>query len=141
MRRFAYISVVLGMVVMAVMGIVMYVGAPAALSLMTPVGAIRQAGVEVLRIEAYAEPMFAAAIVCYGVFVGAASTLVPSVMNLVSMWGVRITLAALLAPTMGLKGVWIAMCTELCFRGLIFLCRLRWGCWTDDRRKKANKKQ
>ncbi len=132
MKRFAYISVMLGMGVMAVMGVVMYVGAPAALSLMTPVEAIRQSGVTVLRIEAYAEPMFAAAIVCYGVFVGAANTLVPSIMNLISMWGVRITLAALLAPTMGLKGVWLAMCAELCFRGAIFLCRLRWGHWTDD---------
>ena len=47
-------------------------------------------------------------------------------MNLASMWGVRITLAALLAPTMGLRGVWLAMCLELCFRGMIFLVKL----WT-----------
>ena len=60
-------------------------------------------GVEVLRIEAFAEPMFGAAIICYGVFVGAAKTIAPSIMNLASMWGVRITLAALLAPTMGLR--------------------------------------
>lgn len=30
-----------------------------------------------LRIEAFAEPMFAASIITYGVFVGAADTLVP----------------------------------------------------------------
>ena len=127
MKRFAWLSVALGMGIMAVMGVVMYVGAPVAMAMMTPVEEVRSLGVEVLRIEAFAEPMFAAAIVCYGVFVGAAKTLAPSIMNLASMWGVRITLAALLAPSMGLKGVWLAMCLELCFRGAIFLVKLKFA--------------
>ncbi len=50
-------------------------------------------------------------------------------MNFFSIWAVRITLAAALAPSMGLKGVWIAMCIELCFRGMIFLVRLRGKRW------------
>ena len=128
-RKFAYMSVALGMSVMAVMGVVMYVGAPIFMGMMTPVEEVRQLGVMALRIEAFAEPMFAAAIVCYGVFVGASDTLIPSGMNLVSMWAVRIPISAFLAVSLGLKGVWIAMCTELCFRGVIFLCRLRWGNW------------
>lgn len=128
-KKFAYMSVGLGMSVMAVMGVVMFVGAPVFLGIMTPVEEVRQLGVMALRIEAFAEPMFAAAIVCYGVFVGASDTLIPSGMNLVSMWAVRIPLSALLAASLGLKGVWIAMCGELCFRGVIFLCRLRWGNW------------
>ena len=128
-RKFAYMSVALGMSVMAVMGIVMYAGAPIFMGIMTPVEEVRQLGVLALRIEAFAEPMFAAAIVCYGVFVGASDTLIPSGMNLVSMWAVRSPLSAGLAITLGLQGVWIAMCTELCFRGVIFLCRLRWGNW------------
>lgn len=125
MKRFAWLSVALGMGIMTLMGVVMYVGSPFAMAMMTPVEEVRRLGVEVLRIEAFAEPMFAAAIVSYGVFVGAAKTIVPSIMNLASMWGVRITLAALLAPTMGLKGVWLAMCLELCFRGVIFLVKLK----------------
>ena len=124
MRRFAWLSVGLGMAIMAVMGVVMYAGSPFVMAMMTPSDEVRQLGVEVLRIEAFAEPMFGAAIICYGVFVGAAKTLVPSIMNLASMWGVRITLAAVLAPSMGLRGVWLAMCLELCFRGAIFLARL-----------------
>ena len=59
-------------------------------------------------------------------FVGMGKTVVPCVMNLFSIWAVRLTLAAWLAPTMGLKGVWLAMCIELCFRGVIFLLRLGW---------------
>ena len=98
---------------------------------MTPDPEILALGTSALRIEAFAEPMFAAAIVCYGVFVGAGDTLVPCIFNLGSMWVVRITLAALLAPVYGLQGVWLAMAVELCCRGLLFLFRLRSGQWMD----------
>lgn len=128
-RRFAYITVFMGMLIMGVMGVIMYVAAPQIIGVMTPVDEIRELGVMALRIEAFAEPMFAAAIVAYGVFVGAASTLIPCLMNFFSIWAVRLSLAALLAPTLGLKGVWIAMCVELCFRGVIFLIRLFRGKW------------
>ena len=63
---------------------------------------------------------------------GAGDTLVPSILNLVSMWGVRITAASLLAPRMGLVGVWLAMCVELCVRGVLFLVRLLRGKWLDS---------
>ena len=129
MHRFAQICVWSGMLVMGMMGVILYVFAPQIFSLMTPVSEIRTLGVEILRIEAFAEPMFAASIVSYGVFVGAGGTLIPSLMNFGSIWCVRLTLAALLAPTMGLKGVWLAMCIELCFRGSIFLFRLWRGKW------------
>lgn len=128
-RSFARITVSMGMAVMGIMGALMYIFAPQIIGLMTPVEEIRSLGVMALRIEAFAEPMFAASIVAYGVFVGAADTLVPCLMNFFSIWAVRLSLAALLAPSMGLKGVWIAMCVELCFRGMIFLVRLFRGGW------------
>lgn len=128
-RTFSRITVYIGMLVMAFMGVLMYVFAPEIIGIMTPVEEIRTLGVTVLRIEAFAEPMFAASIVAYGVFVGAGGTLVPSLMNFFSIWAVRLTLAFWLAPTMGLEGVWLAMCIELCFRGAIFLIRLERGKW------------
>ena len=123
-RSFAFITVFMGMIIMGLMGLLMYIFAPQIIGLMTPVEEIRSLGIMALRIEAFAEPMFAASIVAYGVFVGAANTLIPCLMNFFSIWAIRLSLAALLAPTMGLKGVWIAMCIELCFRGIIFLIRL-----------------
>lgn len=128
-KRFAHITVYSGMVIMTAMGIIMYFTAPALMSFFTPDAEVRELGVMALRIEAWAEPMFAAAIVCYGAFVGTGDTLIPSCMNLGSIWAVRLTLAALLAPIYGLKGVWIAMCVELCFRGGIFLWRLYSNRW------------
>ena len=128
-QSFANMSTGSGMIVMTLMGILMYIFAPELMALMTPVDEIIGIGAQCLRIEAFAEPMFAAAIVCNGVFIGAGDTLRPAIMSLLSMWGVRLTLAALLATTYGLPGVWVAMAIELTFRGLIFLARLFWGTW------------
>lgn len=125
-RRFGYITVGLGMVVMTVMGLLMYVGAPWVMELMSPVRDIQTLGTEVLRIEAWVEPMFAASIVAYGVFVGVGHTVLPAIMNFGSIWMVRVPLAWWLAEHCGygLKGVWIAMAIELTFRGILFLSRL-----------------
>ena len=128
-RSFARMTVSLGMLVMAVMGAVMFLFAPELMMLMTPVQEIVDLGASVLRIEAFAEPMFAASIVCYSVFVGAGDTLRPAAMNLCSMWLVRLTLAAWLAKDYGLRGVWTAMAIELTFRGIIFLWRMLRGNW------------
>lgn len=123
-RMFAFMSIGLGMLIMAIMGVVMYVFAPEMMSLLTPVGDIISSGASALRIEAFAEPLFAASIIGYSICVGAGDTKVPALMNLVSIWLVRLSLAALLAPTYGLNGVWFAMACELAFRGLIFLLRV-----------------
>lgn len=128
-RSFAHLSVIMGVGAMSALAVLMYVFAPELMSVMTPVDEVICQGAEVLRIEAFAEPMFAAAIVCNGVFIGAGDTLMPAVMSLASMWCVRITLAASLAPHYGLRGVWIAMATELTFRGLAFLTRFWRGKW------------
>ena len=128
-KRFGYITTFTGMVTMGLMGVVLYVLAPQVMELMSPVKDIIDLGASALRIEAFAEPMFAASIVAYGVMVGVGDTVVPAIMNFSSIWVVRVTLAAILAPTMGLDGVWLAMCIELCFRGAIFLWRLFSGAW------------
>ena len=128
-RSFAFRTVGMGMLVMALMGAVMYVFAPQMIGVMTPDEQVRLLGAQSLRIEAFAEPMFAAAIVTYSVCLGAGDTLVPACMNLASMWLVRLTLAAWLAPVYGLRGVWMAMAVELTFRGTIFLVRLFRGRW------------
>lgn len=126
---FGKLTIGLGIGVMTVMGVVMYIAAPLMIGIMSPVENIVHLGIEALRIEAWAEPMYAAAIVSYGVFVGMGDTIVPACMNFGSIWLVRIPIAALLAPSMGLVGVWIAMLVELCFRGIIFLIRLLRGKW------------
>ena len=128
-QSFAHMSTGLGVAVMTLMGVLMWIFASELMSLMTPVDEIIAIGAECLRIEAFAEPMFAASIVINGIFIGVGDTLRPAIMSLASMWGVRLTLAALLATTYGLPGVWAAMAIELTFRGIIFLVRLVQGGW------------
>lgn len=133
-KEFGKITIGLGVAVMAVMGLVMWLAAPMMMSLFTPDALVRELGVDALRIEAWAEPLYGASIVCYGVMVGAGYTVVPACVNLGSIWVVRITLAALLASSMGLNGVWLAMCIELCVRGLCFIALFIHGHWI----KRAN---
>ena len=128
-RSFGYITVGLGMAVMSVMGVIMWLTAPQLMALMTPVEAIRELGVSALRIEAWAEPMFAASIVAYGAMVGVGKTIAPAVMNFGSIWLVRLPLAWWLSRSYGLDGVWMAMAAALTFRGAIFLIRLVRGRW------------
>ena len=129
-KNFAYMTVGLGMAVMALMGVVMYVFAPEMIGLLSPVESIQELGTTCLRIEAFAEPFFAASIVTYSVCVGAGDTFKPASINLSTMWFVRLTLAYGLSKSYGLEGVWIAMAVELTFRGILFLVRLFRGSWT-----------
>ncbi len=131
-KSFAYMTVALGMGVMALMGIVMYVFAPEMIGVLSPVTSIRELGTTCLRIEAFAEPFFAASIVTYSVCVGAGDTFKPAAINLGTMWLVRLTLAYALSKSHGLEGVWMAMAIELTFRGTLFLVRLFRGGWRNS---------
>lgn len=138
-KRLGRMCVSMGMLVMAVMGTLLYVLAPEIIGVMSQDPAIRSLGTTVLRIEAFAEPMFAVAIVANGVFRGVGDTLIPSIFNFASIWLIRLPLAALLAGSFGLPGVWFAMTAELCVRGVLFLRRLLGDSWIRRFREKAAK--
>lgn len=128
-KRYGWLSVGLGVFIMSVLGVLMFLFSPYMFAMLTPDPKVRLLGTQVLRIEAFAEPLYAASIVAAGALRGAGDTLIPSILNLISMWGIRITAAAFLAPRLGLHGVWLAMCGELCVRGILFLIRLGRGKW------------
>lgn len=123
-RSFSWITVVYGMVLMTGMGLAMYFACPLVFNFITPDPAIRRLSVQVLRIELFAEPLFGASIVAMGALRGLGDTFVPSLLNLFSLWVVRLSLSVLLVKSYGLKGIWFAMAVELCFRGIVLLLRL-----------------
>ena len=84
---------------------------------------VRALATQVLRIALLAEPLYGVSIVAAGALRGTGDTFVPSIMNLCSIWIVRLGLALVLVPRMGLRGMWIAMAIELCVRGLLMLFR------------------
>ena len=130
-KRFAWLCTLMGMGIMTLTGAGLFAFAPALMSIFTADAAVIALGARVLRIEAFAEPMFGASIVASGAMQGAGDSTSCFVLNIFSMWCIRLTLAFLLAPRFGLVGVWGAMCFELCVRGLLFLIRLARGKWLE----------
>ena len=133
-KSFAYLTVLVGMVLMALSALLLFIFAPEMIGIMTKDEAVRELGTKILRIEAFAEPMFGASIVAEGVFRGMGKTRIPTILNLISMWCVRLLASALVAPRYGLVGVWYVMCLELCFRGGIFIIAM----WRSYRSKFEN---
>lgn len=123
-RSFSFITVFFGAAIMALTGSIMFFICPFVFKFLTPVESIQNLSVEILRLELFAEPFFGASIVASGALRGTGDVFVPGILNLISLWIVRITLSFLLAPVMGLKGIWLAMAVELCFRGIILTMRL-----------------
>ena len=130
-RSYGRVATVIGMLMMAGTGIILFIFAEPLMRIFTPDAEVIALGKKVLRIEAFAEPLFGASIVISGVLRGAGDTRAPFLINLISMWSVRLVAAYFLAPRFGLIGVWIAMAAELCVRGLIFIIRLRRERWLD----------
>ena len=126
-RKIGWIITAFGMAVMTLSGIMLYLAAPFMIGFFSPVREVVDLGTKVLRIEAFAEPLFAASIVGAGVMRGGGDTFVPAMICLATMWMIRIPTAMFLAPRIGLSGVWIAMCVELCCRGILFLVRQAQG--------------
>lgn len=115
----------IGVGAMTCSGVLMFVCAPFFMNLLTPVPEIASLGATILRIEAFAEPMYGASIVVTGILRGKGDTLWPAILNLVSVWCVRIPLAMILFGQYGVVGAWISMAVELNVRGLLFLWRMK----------------
>ncbi len=121
-KRYGNIALFLGAFLMTVTGVLMWLLCPLVFRMLTPSAEVQGLAAEVLRIELFAEPLFAISIVASGVLRGAEDTLIPGILNLLSIWVVRIGLSLILVGQLGLHGVWVAMAVELCVRGLLL-----WG--------------
>ena len=128
-RRFAFVTMAMAAGMMMLLAVLLYAFAPAIMRLLSIDPDVVALGARVLRIEAFAEGFYALSIVGFGVCAGAGDTLVPTILNFATMWFIRIGLALLLTPTMGLVGYWIAMAIELSVRGIAFLIYVRGGRW------------
>ena len=128
-RRFAWLTIGSGAAMMTLLAVLMWAFAPQIMGLLSPDPEVVSLGAECLRIQAWAELLFGVSIVAYGCCIGAGDTLVPSAINLLSMWAIRLGLALFLIPRFGLTGYWMAMATELCVKGLIFIVRIGRGRW------------
>lgn len=128
-RSFSRITLALGVGMMSFMAVIMYAFAPQIMALLSVDPDVVALGARCLRLEAFAEAGYAASIVAYAACVGAGDTKVPTALNFISVWLVRICLALVLVPRHGLMGYWIAMLVELNVRGLLMVLRISGDRW------------
>jgi putative MATE family efflux protein len=148
--RSGWVAFGLGCGLMVCMGAVFFTFAREMFELFCPHPeqlAIVEAGVPVLRLQAFAEPALASVMIFLMALRGAGDTRVPVLLNLAGLMGVRVPLAYVftsgrleLGPLgswpgldAGLFGAWMAMFCDLVVRGVFFLVRFAGGRWQQVR--------
>jgi Na+-driven multidrug efflux pump len=144
--RSGWVGFLAGGTVMASMGAVFFVLARPLFEVFCPSPdqqPIVEAGVPVLRLVAFAQPMLASCNVFTAALRGAGDTRVPVLITWLGFFLVRIPLAYLLTQSevdlgplgvipgagIGLFGAWLAMTADIYVRGVIFLVRFASGRW------------
>ncbi len=131
-RRFARYCTVGCVAFMSAMGFVLFFAGDKLISLFTPSMAVVAIGAAALRVEAFAQPMYAVSQVATGILRGAKQTKLPLIVSIIGMWVVRIPIAFVMTrfvPSLGLTGTWIGMAADLTVRGILCLILLRGGAW------------
>ena len=111
--------------VMLVTSTAMFVFAPQIMDLFIDDPEVIKLGAQMLRIEAFAEPLLAIGTVAGGIFRGAGDTRWPFYISIAGMWVVRVTMAVILIKIFhwGLAAVWVAMAFDWLARTVISLVR------------------
>ena len=144
-----WVAFAMGGGMMCVMGAIFFTFAPTLFTFICPhpeQRSVVEAGVPVLRLEAFAEPALASVVIFLCALRGAGDTRMPVLYNCVGLFGVRIPLAYLFTLetiSFGLAGhwpggsrlfgAWMAMVADLMLRGSLFLYRYWSGRWQQVR--------
>jgi MATE family multidrug resistance protein len=130
-ERCGYISYQLSGMVMTLMGLAFVLIPGSFIRLFTNDPAMIETAAVPLRITGAVQPLLAAAIVFPGCLRGAGDTRFPMVLNLISIWAIRVPVALLLGRTLGLglAGAWIGIALDVAARGIVTLIRFRGGRW------------
>ena len=115
----------LSVAVMLVTSTAMFVFAPQIMDLFIDDPEVIKLGAQMLRIEAFAEPLLAIGTVAGGIFRGAGDTRWPFYISIAGMWVVRVIMAVILIKIFhwGLAAVWVAMAFDWLARTVISLVR------------------
>ena len=125
------ISIALIFGLMCITGILLFVGAHGMMCIFTKDPQVIAIGTRLLRMVAFTEPVFGTSAVMEGIYNGMGRTRYPLVVELISMWGVRVvgTYLCVRVFGLGITAVWIMMiCNNilkavLLALGLLFMGR------------------
>ncbi|HFI0518064.1 TPA: MATE family efflux transporter [Streptococcus suis] len=124
-RRLAFLSSAYGVVIMSLLGIVLFVGAPVFAQLFTKdLEAIHQV-VTALKIDAFNQPGLAVSLIMAGVLQGLGDTKSPLYSTAIGMWGLRVVGVIVLGQILGLgiAGVWLSILIDLFLRAIFLTWR------------------
>jgi putative MATE family efflux protein len=124
-----YLAHRLALILMSFMGVIFLLFPEQIMGIFINDPLVIRLGVWPLRLVAFSQPMLATMMVLAGGLRGAGDTRATLVITAAGLWLVRVPLAFLLTPTLGLVGAWIAMGVDLNLRGLGMFLRFRSGKW------------
>lgn len=124
-EAYGHLGGVIGVGMTAVASVIMFFLAPNVMRIFNRDAAVVFEAARALRIQLFAEPLFAASNVYFAALRGVDDTKFPMYAGLVCMWCIRVPVAFVctLKLGMGLPGVWLAMACDLGSRGLLAMWR------------------
>jgi Na+-driven multidrug efflux pump len=99
------------------------------LSLFVADTSVVQAGTFALRFSLLTLPALAISFICNGALRGAGDTKFPVVVRAAGTWGVRVPIALVLIPWLGLAGARLAMAGDFWVQAVLSSWRFRSGRW------------
>jgi putative MATE family efflux protein len=132
-ERRGWVTGIIGVVAMSLIGLVLFIFAPQIIAVFNTAGdrLVAEAGVAYLRINALAEPFLALAIVMRGALDGAGDTKPPLYYTIFSQWLIRLPLsyALVMLTGVGISGAWYAMAFSTGIQGVLTANRFRSNKW------------
>jgi len=130
-KESGYVAFRGALIIMAAMGVVMFIFDHALIQIFIDDPAVIAQGVPAVRMAALIQPLMAASFVFAGGLRGAGDTRMTLIITVVSVWGMRMVITYLLGPVlgMGLLGAWIAIAVDFGSRAFLFWRRFRSGRW------------
>lgn len=109
-------------VFMAITGAIMYLAADPLASIFTISSEVAHNSAEMLRLIAFVEPFFGVMIIMQGIYYGLGQNKYPMIIEITSMWGVRVLFTYLVVNVwhLGLREVWYCMIADILFKMLFF---------------------
>lgn len=92
---------------------------------------VRAIGATAIRIFSISQPFLSMVVIFSGALRGAGDIMYVMITSFVGIWGFRILLTVLLNSvfSMGIMGVWIALCADFFIRAVMYLFRYKKGRW------------
>ena len=127
-RAVKKVSIGLIFSLMCISGLLLFIGAHGMMSIFTQDEEVIAIGTTLLRMIAFTEPVFGTSAVMEGIYNGMGRTRYPLVVELISMWGVRVvgTFVCIRILGLGITSAWMMMICNNILKAVLLALGLVW---------------